>query len=69
MRPRLVFVALLAVTDEEWVVDDKGAEWRASGVAATDHRRDEVLLELPPLLPVLRDLAMMHIRFGGHSSQ
>ena len=54
---------------------DKAAEWRASGVAATDHRRDEVLLELPavpaddlPLLPVLRGLAMVHIhvRFGGH---
>ena len=76
LRPRLVFVALLAVTDEEWVVDGKAAEWRASGVAATDHRRDEVWLELPPapappldglpLLPVLRDLAMMHIGFGGH---
>ena len=73
LRLRLVFVALLeAVAEEEVevaVVEDKGAEWRASGVAATDHRRDEVLLELPPLLPVLRDLAMMHIRFGGHSSQ
>ena len=76
LRPRLVLVALLAVTEEEeeWVVDGKAAEWRASGVATTDHRRDEVLLELPPaepaddlpLLPVLRGLAMMHIGFGGH---
>ena len=79
LRPRLVFVALLeAVAEEEVeveveveVVEDKAAEWRASGVAATDHRRDEVslpllLADLPPLLPVLRGLAMMHVRFGGH---
>ena len=69
LRPRLVLVALLAVTEEEDAAEamvDKAAEWRASGVAATDHRRDEVLLELPavpaddlPLLPVLRGLAMI----------
>ena len=69
LRPRLVLVALADAEEEDAVeaMVDKAAEWRASGVAATDHRRDEVWLELPPavpaddlpLLPVLRGLAMI----------
>ena len=65
LRPRLVLDE--EVEEEEEVVVGKVAEWRASEVATTDHRRDEeepavVELELPPLpLPpvlVLRGLAM-----------
>ena len=64
LRPRLVLDEEVEDAEELEVVD-KVVVWRASGVATTDHRRDdeeEVGVELPglPLPPalVLRGLAM-----------
>ena len=62
LRPRLVLDEEVEDAEELEVVD-KVVVWRASGVATTDHRRDDeeevgVELPLPPPPLVLRGLAM-----------